>query len=248
MDATTINSCTFTLNNGATGTVSYNSGTRTASLTPSSNLASNTVYTATITTGVKDLAGNPISATKIWNFTTINTLRTLSVTIDGSSTGSGSVNSDPTGIACSTGNSGTCSNQFANGLSVTLMPSASGDSLFNGWTGACTSADGNNCVVTMDSDKAFTANFRKIMPVMIDGGRDFDSFQAACDSKTNSAFTIKAQDVELTGNLSAGDNNAVTLKGGYNSDYSSNTGGVTVLSGVLTLVNGSLTVENLAIK
>ncbi len=245
MDATTIKSSTFTLNNGVTGTVSYNAGTRTATLTPSANLASGTVYTATITTGVKDAAGNPMSAAKIWSFTTAAS-RTLSVTFGG--TGSGSVNSNPSGIACSTGNSGTSSYQFANGTSVTLIPTASGDSLFNGWTGACTSNSGNDCIVTMDSDKSFTANFRKILPVMIKGGSDFSSLQAACDSQSNGAFTLMAQDVELTGDLTLDNNNAVSMKGGFNSDYSSNTGGITVLDGILTSVNGSLTVEYLAIK
>jgi len=71
MDASTINASTFTLKQGTTsvtGFVSY-SGT-TALLTPASDLAPNTVYTATITTGAKDLAGNPLVNNYIWNFTT----------------------------------------------------------------------------------------------------------------------------------------------------------------------------------
>jgi hypothetical protein len=59
------------LNLGATplsGTVSY--GGLTASLDPSSNLASDTIYTATITTGAKDLAGNILRSNFIWSFTT----------------------------------------------------------------------------------------------------------------------------------------------------------------------------------
>lgn len=76
MDATTISGTTFTLKTtvGATtvaGTVSYNAGTRTATFTPTSPLANNTSYTATITTGVKDAAGNAMVANKVWAFTTI---------------------------------------------------------------------------------------------------------------------------------------------------------------------------------
>lgn len=71
MDPSTINASTFTLKQGATvvpGTVSY-SGT-TATIKPSSILAANTTYTATVTTGVKDLAGNALAANKEWSFTT----------------------------------------------------------------------------------------------------------------------------------------------------------------------------------
>ncbi|MDP3581312.1 MAG: Ig-like domain-containing protein, partial [Ignavibacteria bacterium] len=71
MNAATLTNATFTLMQGTTsvtGFVSY-SGT-TATFAPASNLAPNTVYTATITTGAKDLAGNALAANYVWNFTT----------------------------------------------------------------------------------------------------------------------------------------------------------------------------------
>ena len=71
MNSTTINTTSFTLKQGSTnvaGTVAY-SGTS-ASFTPSSALAANTVYTGTITTGAKDAAGNAISSNYTWSFTT----------------------------------------------------------------------------------------------------------------------------------------------------------------------------------
>jgi hypothetical protein len=71
MDASTITTSTFTLNRGTTsvsGFVSY-SGT-TATFAPASSLLANTVYTATITTGSKDLAGNALEANYVWSFTT----------------------------------------------------------------------------------------------------------------------------------------------------------------------------------
>jgi hypothetical protein len=70
MNATTINSTNFYLNNGVTGSVSYNSTTKTAILIPSASLAPYTVYTATVTTNVTDEAGNHLAAAKTWNFTT----------------------------------------------------------------------------------------------------------------------------------------------------------------------------------
>jgi O-glycosyl hydrolase len=74
MNASTFNSSTFTLKaaNGTavTGNVSYNSGTSTAAFTPAAPLAYNTVYTATITTGVQNPAGTALGANDTWTFTT----------------------------------------------------------------------------------------------------------------------------------------------------------------------------------
>ncbi|MBK8404349.1 MAG: Ig-like domain-containing protein [Saprospiraceae bacterium] len=72
MDPLTINGNTFTLKQGAntiTGTVSY-AGT-TATFNPTSALLPNTIYTGTITTGAKNLAGIPIANNYVWTFTTI---------------------------------------------------------------------------------------------------------------------------------------------------------------------------------
>lgn len=71
MDASTITTASFTLMQGTTfvsGTVNY-TGT-TATYTPASNLTASTVYTATITTGAKDLAGNSLALNYVWSFTT----------------------------------------------------------------------------------------------------------------------------------------------------------------------------------
>jgi tetrahydromethanopterin S-methyltransferase subunit B/cytoskeletal protein CcmA (bactofilin family) len=55
------------------GTVGYDVTSKIATLTPASNLAPNAVYTATVTTGARDLAGNPLAATVAWSFTTAAT-------------------------------------------------------------------------------------------------------------------------------------------------------------------------------
>jgi Protein of unknown function (DUF1566)/Bacterial Ig-like domain len=71
MTAASFSNTTFTLSSGAgtvTGAVSYN-GT-TATFNPSVNLAFSTLYTATLTTGVTDAAGNPLATNYTWNFTT----------------------------------------------------------------------------------------------------------------------------------------------------------------------------------
>jgi hypothetical protein len=71
MTPSTINSNTFTVLNGTTpvaGTVIYSGNT--ATFTPAADLAANTTYTATVTTGAKDLAGNALAANLVWTFTT----------------------------------------------------------------------------------------------------------------------------------------------------------------------------------
>ncbi len=77
IDPLTINATTFTLTGpgGAqiAGTVSYDAINFIATLTPTSSLAPSTLYTATITTGAADLAGNPLGPGIIpnsWSFTT----------------------------------------------------------------------------------------------------------------------------------------------------------------------------------
>jgi hypothetical protein len=77
MNPSTINATTFTVTGpGAApvaGQVTYDASSNTAIFTPSSTLALNTVYTATITTGAKDLFGNALGSNFVWSFTTGNT-------------------------------------------------------------------------------------------------------------------------------------------------------------------------------
>ena len=70
MDASTITTSSFTLD-GVAGSVSYNSGTYTATFTPSADLAYSTTYTATLSTAITDVAGNPLAAEYSWSFTTV---------------------------------------------------------------------------------------------------------------------------------------------------------------------------------
>jgi hypothetical protein len=72
MDALTITTTTFTVRRGDSevlGAVTYDAGTRTATFTPSGPFVLMTRYIATITTGVKDVAGNSLSANYTWSFT-----------------------------------------------------------------------------------------------------------------------------------------------------------------------------------
>ena len=71
IDPLTITTVTITLDQGLTpipGTVTYEG--LTAVFTPAGNLTFSTAYTATVTTGVTDLAGNALASDYVWNFTT----------------------------------------------------------------------------------------------------------------------------------------------------------------------------------
>lgn len=67
LDSSTVNASTFSVN-GIAGTVAY-AGT-TAMFTPSGTLEYDTAYAVTITTGVRDNAGNAMASDYVWSFTT----------------------------------------------------------------------------------------------------------------------------------------------------------------------------------
>jgi hypothetical protein len=71
MDPTSITTSTFTLMNGilpVAGSVSYSGGT--AFFAPTAALTASTVYTATISKGVKDATGTSMASDFVWTFTT----------------------------------------------------------------------------------------------------------------------------------------------------------------------------------
>ena len=79
MAPATISTANFTLKHGATavsGTVAYDAISKIATFKPGGNLAAGTLYTATITTGARDLAGNPLASAYVWSFTTGTTITT----------------------------------------------------------------------------------------------------------------------------------------------------------------------------
>ena len=70
MDPATITATTFTLKEGKTpvsGKVTSNASN--TSFTPTRNLEKGKTYTATVTTGAKDLAGNALTRDYVWDFT-----------------------------------------------------------------------------------------------------------------------------------------------------------------------------------
>lgn len=83
MNPLTLNATTFTLMQGSTvitGTITYSGIT--AYFTPTANLVAGTVYTATITTGAKNLAGIALANNYVWSFTTGTAVAPAVITTD----------------------------------------------------------------------------------------------------------------------------------------------------------------------
>jgi hypothetical protein len=75
IDATTLDSTSFAVTDTTTatsvpGTVNYDAPTNTATFTPTADLAAGDDYSATLSTAVTDLAGNPLAAPVTWAFST----------------------------------------------------------------------------------------------------------------------------------------------------------------------------------
>lgn len=87
MTSSTIIGANFTLVNttlggsAVAGSVAYDSATRTLVFTPTTTLPISTLLTATIATGVQDLAGNAMAAASTWSFTTGTTADTTAPTV-----------------------------------------------------------------------------------------------------------------------------------------------------------------------
>jgi Bacterial Ig-like domain/Right handed beta helix region/FG-GAP repeat len=93
MDPATLTTTTFSVKGGGgpvTGTVGFSSNS--ATFTPSANLDSATLYTARISTGAMDLAGNPLEADYTWQFTTGGALDNIPPTVQSTVPANNAVN------------------------------------------------------------------------------------------------------------------------------------------------------------
>jgi len=85
-------------------------------------------------------------------------------------------------------------------------------------------------------------------PVRI-GSTPYLTLQAAYNAAVNGNI-IKARNLRLLGNLTVSRNISVTLEGGYNCSFTSNTGNTTGLKGMLTTTagGGTITIKNFIIE
>ncbi|MBK5275270.1 MAG: NHL repeat-containing protein [Desulfuromonadales bacterium] len=166
----------------------------------------------------------------------------IAVNIIGSNGGNGSVTSNPGGLNCL---NGTCTANFVAGSSVTLIPLATASSTFVGWSGDCSSAGTGDCTVSMTAARNVTATFA-LIPKARSNSTPYGTIASAY-AAINVSGTIDAQSSTFVENLIFNRGSVVTLKGGYDSIYSTRTG-YTVLNGTLTINSGKLVVDRLIIK
>jgi hypothetical protein len=159
--------------------------------------------------------------------------------------GSGSVHSNPVGIACSTVLPGNCTAPFDAGLQVTLTASPSAGSIFAGWDGACTNSKGD-CYTYMDANKEVLSTFI-YWPVRIYGSSvNYASLLSAYNAAKSNVL-IQVQAANLAESPILDKPTTVIIKGGYDNDFNS-VSGATTLQGTLTLKNGKVIIGGLVIS
>jgi hypothetical protein len=234
----------FALNDGATGSVSYNPLTRTATFVPAVPLVAGTQYTATVSTQLKDQSGKSLAAPYSWSFTTdgIAPLYKLSTTI----TGSGSINNVAAGSSFACAAAG-CSQSYNFATRFTLRATPAAGFGFNGWSGACAAYGVDDCPLTLFADNAVGATFIPATSIRI-GTVYYPQLQNAFDAAvSNAVIQAKALSFVDNGLVLSRPGIAVKLKGGYDSSFATN-GGYTILDGKLSVSAGTLRAERLKIK
>ena len=118
---------------------------------------------------------------------------THSLTVQKDGSGSGTVNSSPTGIDCGSD----CTEDYSENTQVTLTAAAATDSTFAGWTGGGCSGTGT-CVVTMDQTQTVTATFSE---VFVSTSQSVALSPSSSNQQVGGSFALSAQY-----NVSDGDN------------------------------------------
>jgi hypothetical protein len=180
MDATTISGSTIELRDAGnllvSAAVTYNAGNNTATLTPTVPLLPSLTYTATVKGGatdprVKDVAGNALSASVTWSFSTVSILGFLS----------------PSANAAVTVNAGD-----NNGFETTPANAYANDGLFavdtNSGTGTGTSCTGTG------KDKHVYFNYGINLPA----GATISGIQVRLDAKADSTAGAPKMCVQLS--------------------------------------------------
>jgi subtilisin family serine protease len=164
------------------------------------------------------------------------------LTVTRAGTGSGSVQSLPSGIDCGPD----CSRRFAPGTVVSLTAVAAPNAQFSGWTGGCSGTGG--CSVTLGADTTVQANFTAVLPVKIaeNWPSTYGSPQQAYNNALNGQ-TIISMAHNFSQNLDLNLPVAVRIEGGYDEDFVGR-GSYTEIQGSVTITNGTATLDNIVIK
>ena len=146
----TVTSSSTGINCGTACAASYATG---AQVTLTATPAAGSTFTGWSGSGCTGTGTCVVTMTADTTVTAGFVVQSFPLTVNTSGTGTGTVTSAPTGINCGS----TCSTSLSVNIGVTLSATAATDSIFTGWSGACTGT--GSCVVTMSAAKTVTANF-----------------------------------------------------------------------------------------
>lgn len=171
------------------------------------------------------------------------------ITLTFAGTGSGSVNSNPAGIACS-GN--TClAVPFNIGSDVTLMATADAGNHFTSWSiPPCATDVNGNCIVTMSGAQSVTATF-DVIPNIKNGSNYYGTITKAFESPllaNNDTLLIKSGTFFENPVFNNIHGYTITMKGGYSDFLNPDNSGISIISGSLKIKNGTIKVEKITVK
>lgn len=121
----------------------------------------------------------------------------------------------------------------------------------NSWSGACTGT--GTCTFTLSNNSTVTANFvydaAQNAAVTFPTGTEtgYSTFQAAYNASTTDSI-LKLRAATFTETVSLNQAKSITIKGGYNNDYTANNAGQSIVAGTVTIVSGVVVVDTLSIR
>jgi hypothetical protein len=244
VDSASINTTTFTVSSGGSdiaGIVTYDMPNRKAIFAPSANLGNSTVYTATLTTGVKNLDDVMMSQANVWSFTTaaagvgpspVN-LRTAGNYAILAKTG---VSTIPNSVITGDVGLSPAATSFATGFSETAATGYATSAQITGNLYAANMADPtpiNLTTAVSDMHTAYTDAAGRITPDYL------DFYSGAIGSRTLAPGLYT-----WTSSVSAASN--VTIEGGANDTWIFQiTGDMTVSTGVSIILSGGAQAKNI---
>jgi YD repeat-containing protein len=225
--------------NGGQSTSSLSSGAYVLTVSPNNYIVTvNKTGYAVAQAGIATAAG-AVSRKDVQ----LDAIFTLSVTTNG--TGTGSVNSDVKGVACSSGSSADCSAGYSRGVPIALTAIPSATSMFDGWSLDCINQTGP-CNVNMGGNRNVVATFNLIPRVRINTTPYSSLFSAFVAAINNNVIQAKAE--TFIEDLSVENGVAITLQGGFNDNTYSSRTGFTTIKGTLFIKNGTLIVDGVVIR
>ncbi|MBE0494027.1 MAG: DUF3494 domain-containing protein [Thiomicrospira sp.] len=220
------------------GTVTYSE--KVATFTPTSNLEAGQEYTATLTTGIIDLTGKPLSAQYEWSFTTGTTVAAGPAPINlGTAknfvimTAAGITSAD--GSAAITGNIGTSGITGAS-ITVACTELAGGSEVFTddaAYPGAtCTSTDKTGASIALgDVLAAYTQASDPATPAGVGAALNIGAGTVTAQTFEPGVYTW-GENVTITGEI--------TLDGGANDVWVFQIGGTLDTNQAITLTGGAV--------